>query len=697
MEEIYADIRADPLYHRLFELANVHTAEQFGLDVPENAYERMAGAIEDEAEWAAIRDNDWFNTAQTMAEEAEFFHWELEFPEVVFAADGERKSNAGFDAVIGNPPWGAELGSDMDEYMSDQYSLSKSANDTFAVFTKLSSAISSPDGRLGYILPSGWQTSDKYLGFRQWLVSSHQIESIVNLPYDVFSDAYVDSSIFIFSDLAKSFDEIDSMEFEAQIINYDRKETVNSIKHTPSTISTVDYSRWFSDELDPEDSYEFISYLNSQELALEQKIAQKGIDLTEIADVQRGITPFDLVNDGGAGYSPALDGELRRYTYSFSGEKYVEYHEDISEFKSNRYFIGERLILRELISRQFRLQLVLTDEDFVTNKSYQSILVNDGRYNAGYLLGILNSTTVSHYHIKRSAVALRDDFPKIVLSETRSLPIHPINFDSDGLEIESVDPSTVDIEDGVVTINDARDSSEFAISDNTATHDLIALLARKSSEWFQEYNQYNLNIDDHLGNYQTGKNLSEIGYTQPPEGAADSILQETALEKPNLRIGTGTIERESNTTIEIRLTARYKPDVEENHETDRWGYVETDPLPALRLTDLSAEQADLIEAFAPVAIERGDGFANFRKTATKTNSLIDRLLVLTLPEIDDVRERLQNYNRIKTEAEALEKKIVQAEKVIDKIVYNLYDISSNEIELVEETVDSLPPSERSSE
>jgi len=36
MEEIYDNIREDPPYQRLFELTNVHTAEQFGLDVPED-------------------------------------------------------------------------------------------------------------------------------------------------------------------------------------------------------------------------------------------------------------------------------------------------------------------------------------------------------------------------------------------------------------------------------------------------------------------------------------------------------------------------------------------------------------------------------------------------------------------------------------------------------------------------------------
>src|SRR5438552_9479487 len=34
-----------------------------------------------------------------------FFHWELEFPEVFFGPGGRRRPAAGFDAVIGNPPW----------------------------------------------------------------------------------------------------------------------------------------------------------------------------------------------------------------------------------------------------------------------------------------------------------------------------------------------------------------------------------------------------------------------------------------------------------------------------------------------------------------------------------------------------------------------------------------------------------------
>ena len=37
--------------------------------------------------------------------EKPFFHWELEFPEVFFSEDGSHKENAGFDAVVTNPPY----------------------------------------------------------------------------------------------------------------------------------------------------------------------------------------------------------------------------------------------------------------------------------------------------------------------------------------------------------------------------------------------------------------------------------------------------------------------------------------------------------------------------------------------------------------------------------------------------------------
>jgi hypothetical protein len=59
----------------------------------------------------------------------------------------------------------------------------------------------------------------------------------------------------------------------------------------------------------------------------------------------------------------------------------------------------------------------------------QSILQVPGGPDLSYLLGIINSRLMSWYFLHRSNVAQRDDFPKIVLKETRALPIHLINPD----------------------------------------------------------------------------------------------------------------------------------------------------------------------------------------------------------------------------------------------------------------------------
>ena len=97
-------------------------------------------------------------------------------------------------------------------------------------------------------------------------------------------------------------------------------------------------------------------------------------------------------------------------------------------------------------------------------------------------------------------------------------------------------------------------------------------------------------------------------------------------------------------------------------------------------------EGDLVEHFVPVAVDEAGGFANFRETATKTNSLIDRLKAMELPDINDVADDLENYLRTKERAEELDEKIEQTDQLIDEIVYELYGLTDEEIEIVEEAV-----------
>ena len=121
-------------------------------------------------------------------------------------------------------------------------------------------------------------------------------------------------------------------------------------------------------------------------------------------------------------------------------------------------------------------------------------------------------------------------------------------------------------------------------------------------------------------------------------------------------------------------------------ETDQWGYTETEPLAALEITDLGEREADLIEHFVPVAVDEAGGFANFRETATKTNSPVDRLKAMTLPDPDDVVDDLERYTRTKARADELDAGIERTDRLIDEAVYELYDLTDEEIEIVERAV-----------
>jgi len=98
--------------------------------------------------------------AEADADEKCFFHWELEFPEVFYGPKSgttqaiERRKNGGFNAVVGNPPWGAEIPTQDKNLIRYQFEGShKGSIDTFAVFAELSTRLAVKNGFLGLLLP----------------------------------------------------------------------------------------------------------------------------------------------------------------------------------------------------------------------------------------------------------------------------------------------------------------------------------------------------------------------------------------------------------------------------------------------------------------------------------------------------------------------------------------------------------------
>ena len=205
-EEVYRDsVRAVTERARL--LGDVWTARHFGLALDETMWGGLSryllhGGFEMPAYRPVI------DQARAIADERRFFHWELEFPEVFFDEYGRLVEGGGFDVVMGNPPYVPNEQMEQMErtFYPLTYPVSEGKYDLSVVFLDQGRILVRDHGLLGIIIPTTWQTGDNYVAFRKHYFVSQQFGpvSIINLPFDVFEQAYIDTCIGIFAKPAPS-------------------------------------------------------------------------------------------------------------------------------------------------------------------------------------------------------------------------------------------------------------------------------------------------------------------------------------------------------------------------------------------------------------------------------------------------------------------------------------------------------------
>ncbi len=159
-------------------------------------------------------------TALAAAKGKRFFHWELEFPEVFFAAstpggqDIDLREGAGFDAVVGNPPY-AEL-SELDAGRSlpekdffNSYPGFGSAQESegrlnwYHYFMVQGLNLARHAGLCSFIVPMSWMGDSFTVGVRRWMLREHTPLRVEAFPQKddprdrVFYEAKLPTSIFV--------------------------------------------------------------------------------------------------------------------------------------------------------------------------------------------------------------------------------------------------------------------------------------------------------------------------------------------------------------------------------------------------------------------------------------------------------------------------------------------------------------------
>jgi len=118
-----------------------------------------------------------FYRQQTMLDDEEryrvnVFDWDKEFSEITKAG--------GFDAVIGNPPWGADFAVQEQEYLRTVYQVAQGSNiDSYGVFIECSLNRLRNRGLLGYITPDTFLRKDDHLLTRKLFLEKAWIQNLI--------------------------------------------------------------------------------------------------------------------------------------------------------------------------------------------------------------------------------------------------------------------------------------------------------------------------------------------------------------------------------------------------------------------------------------------------------------------------------------------------------------------------------------
>ncbi|MDF0590288.1 N-6 DNA methylase [Methanotrichaceae archaeon Mx] len=112
------------------------------------------------------------------------FDWEGEFPEIL--------GRGGFDAVIGNPPYGIVFEDCTKHYLEEHYPTFRRNNDYYVAFTQRSLELMRLKGIFGFIIPNTFLIGPYFDNFKIYILHNTKILQIVDFGIDqVFKDPNV--------------------------------------------------------------------------------------------------------------------------------------------------------------------------------------------------------------------------------------------------------------------------------------------------------------------------------------------------------------------------------------------------------------------------------------------------------------------------------------------------------------------------
>jgi hypothetical protein len=676
----YDDIQENTQYQRFKQLANVDLANELGLDwnrgsafdrsgIQSDAFHYMAHYLESDEHWygegideAGVVEKPWFQAAQEYSEELSFFHWKLEFPEVYYDVDAHEREDAGFDAIIGNPPWlGTRTGS-IDDRASDYYGRDydvQGQTDLAEVFIKRCVELGEDVGSIGMVVPKRLATNEGFENLRQ----SIAVEETLNyaIDYGVAFEGVNNDAMVIVVNSDSETDDIKVGERIGETEPTIREVEANLLDTMPFTIIPINSSNEqirLAKTINENATWELEPYVSVD------RGAEIGMNHSSIsADESEGTHRF------------ALNTDVKRHVVDYSGN-FIDTNEvDSGDLKDlDIYTETPKILIRYINSNIIAAR---DNEGYVSTNGIYHVQCEDY---LDYLCGYLPSELLSFWY-RHSFQSTEVKFPKVQMSHIDALPVvipHTSNqnqtvnqrISSDSLPVDKLDDEAVTVANNAADWDDIRQE----LSDR-----VLDLIDTK-----EDRNGIDLDLTNYIGFSERDTALGDIG-VYVSQADEDSPLRTTADEyhDDSLRLGTVSVERDGG-TVSVSATIRYKPENPEEYELED-GYTESKSYDAFQIVDISSEHADFIKEYIQCVVDNHNDVRGFYMHATQNKTPLKRLRDdLEIPDFDEFEDEWERYEAARDYANDLDEEISEIEDVINSLIYILFGLEGEEIDIIEQ-------------
>jgi len=390
-------------------------------------------------------------------------NWDTEFKEIMDAG--------GFDIVIGNPPWGADL-SKWKDYLETKYDLAKGQYDSYELFIELSKKILRKDGVWGFVIPDSIFRPE-HMRLRQFLSTNMKILCLVKLG-EGFFDVFRASAIIIFQ---KTKANENHMVKALTLMKEDRKRVIEGeidlLRLEEEKAILIPQSR-FSD--DPQFAFNIVQ--GSMDIEIMSSMENDNLDWEMLTETRRGVefsetgrviqcpncfkwdSPprkrkgvYDKKTCSHCSYMYAFENALTtenivyderkkdsdvRFVkgeginrYYITDAKFLDKEKDGINYKETALYEGTKLFVRKTgvgIYATIDYDTLYVPQVVFVFKKKENVPQEYTQIRLEYILGLLNSRLMLYYYFKKFGELEWQSFPYVTQKTLKQLPLRKIDF-----------------------------------------------------------------------------------------------------------------------------------------------------------------------------------------------------------------------------------------------------------------------------